>query len=919
MMKVFVLLLVGVSVTSAFAPGPAPAETLSNGIEMPRVWPPQLSVLPDALPTPPYLVSPPAVIPIDVGRQLFIDDFLIQETTLARRFHRPVYHPANPVLAPDRAWEQGDGAPMAMPYSGGVWFDPADRKFKAWYMAGYTRHLCYAESRDGVVWDKPALDVVKGTNIVLPNGATESNTLWPDPLEKDPKRRYKFFNQRGGAIGNLVYRASPDGIHGWTGELWQSGRCGDRTTVFYNPFRARWVINVRESYPPGQRGRARRYWEVDDINDPAAVAWPAQNKVPLWVTADRGLDAPNTEVGFAPQLYHLDCIAYESVMLGLFTILRGYFHADGSEGRLVYPGRPKHNDVCVGFSRDGFHWQRPDHRPFLPLSNHKGDWNWGNIQSVGGGVHVVGDYLYIYCSGRAGEAHGKGNKLRFDADGSMGLAVLRRDGFASMEAGAAEGRLTTRSLRFGGKHLFVNADASAGELRVEVVDAAGRVVAPFTKENCIPLRSNATLQRVAWKGAADLAKIAGTEVRFRFWLTKGSLFAFWVSPEASGASHGHVGAGGPGFTSLRDTVGATADAGNRPPLAKSTVDDGGVRNTALPRKDSVPPRDRLVLWLKADALTGVKDGAPLAVWPDAAKNGLDPFQSDPAKRPVWKQAAVNGLPAVRFDGVDDHLRTSYYRDLLSTSHKVSVFAVFKPSGSVGPRGLVSSNLTALCTTPDRAGSLAYTTAYQTAEGKNVWTNVNSSQPGAVRPDRWAIGAVIRSGKETGQTHLLVNGVRNDDGTAIPYHAMNAERGFVGCLRGETGCWKGDIAEVLIYSEALAEENQRACAALPEPKVWPGQQVKRMSPFSLRPVVAADRLPLSSRGAEPADRAGIKTQKERRAARRQPTGAAGATVFTGGLTPRRSPFFLRSVWFSEVSRLSNPPSVELCRSETRAGR
>ena len=30
-----------------------------------------------------------------------------------------------------------------------------------------------------------------------------------------------------------------------------------------------------------------------------------------------------------------------------------------------------------------------------------------------------------------------------------------------------------------------------------------------------------------------------------------------------------------------------------------------------------------------------------------------------------------------------------------------------------------------------------------------------------------------------------------------------------CLRGETGCWKGDIAEVLIYSEALSEAKLRA--------------------------------------------------------------------------------------------------------------
>jgi hypothetical protein len=36
---------------------------------------------------PPYLTSPPEVIPIDVGRQLFVDDFLIAETTLKRTFH----------------------------------------------------------------------------------------------------------------------------------------------------------------------------------------------------------------------------------------------------------------------------------------------------------------------------------------------------------------------------------------------------------------------------------------------------------------------------------------------------------------------------------------------------------------------------------------------------------------------------------------------------------------------------------------------------------------------------------------------------------------------------------------------------------------------------------------------------------------
>src|SRR5207253_1244598 len=72
-------------------------ETLYNGIPLSAPWPPKHkhSLEPHS---PPYLASPPDVIPIDVGRQLFVDDFLIAETTLTRTFHRTTYHPATPIL-----------------------------------------------------------------------------------------------------------------------------------------------------------------------------------------------------------------------------------------------------------------------------------------------------------------------------------------------------------------------------------------------------------------------------------------------------------------------------------------------------------------------------------------------------------------------------------------------------------------------------------------------------------------------------------------------------------------------------------------------------------------------------------------------------------------------------------------------------
>ena len=70
------------------ATGPKP-EKLYNGIELPDVWPPRFRDPASDAPLPvPYLAHPPKVIPIDIGRQLFVDDFLIEKTTLKRVFHQ---------------------------------------------------------------------------------------------------------------------------------------------------------------------------------------------------------------------------------------------------------------------------------------------------------------------------------------------------------------------------------------------------------------------------------------------------------------------------------------------------------------------------------------------------------------------------------------------------------------------------------------------------------------------------------------------------------------------------------------------------------------------------------------------------------------------------------------------------------------
>jgi hypothetical protein len=479
----------------------------------------------------PYLENPPSVISIDVGRQLFVDDFLIEHRTLQRTFHSARYHPACPVLRPEKPWEQTAPNPCAMVFSDGVWYDPRERLFKMWYMGGITRSTCFATSQDGIQWHKPALDVRPGTNVVQPHGR-DSSTVWFDWNEKDPARRHKLFRSHGDRSGwGLSLHVSADGIH-WSGPVARSGPCGDRTTLFYNPFRKVWVYSIRSD----RRGRTRDYLEGPEAL--AAARWQPSSPVP-WIGADR-LDHRRADLKVDPQLYNLDAVAYESLMLGLFSIWRG----QSSD-------RPKPNEVCVGYSRDGFHWHRPLRQAFIAVSEHHGDWNWGNVQSAGGCCLVVGDQLYFYVSGRAGI---KGTPSSGVC--STGLAVLRRDGFASLDTAAVAGMVTTRLVTFRGTHLFVNADCT-GELRVEVLDDKGNIVKPFMLANCIPMLGDKTLHAVRWNGARDLAAVARQPVRFRFSLAKGRLYAFWVSPDSSGASHGYVAAGGPGFTGPTDTIGKT--------------------------------------------------------------------------------------------------------------------------------------------------------------------------------------------------------------------------------------------------------------------------------------------------------------------------------------------------------------------------
>ncbi len=539
-------------------------EVLYNGISLPSNPRQRTNVMDygfEPLPVP-YLDNPPAVIPIGIGRQLFVDDFLIEETTLSRIYHKAQKYEGNPIFKAETDLEKQRGIPGAVPKSGGIWWDSKDNLFKMWYEASWLGNMAYATSKDGINWDRPVLDFIPGTNALVPDIRPDSTTVWLDHQAKNPNERFKMFIRPYSVEKNALVMVSADGIN-WS-EPVVTGGMGDRSTIFYNPFRDKWIYGLRSGWAGSPEpvynadgsqkydGRARNYSEHDNLSD--GVSFPDQTR---WLRADK-LDKPDPEIGDRAQLYNFDAVAYESLMIGFHQI-----HL-GPDNRICeQSGTPKITELKLSYSRDGYHWHRPDRDAFIAATRKEGDWDRGYLQSVGGVFLVAGDELWFYYIGYSGDTRAEDEvKYRFRDriyyNGKTGLAKLRRDGFASMGAGEKGGTLTTRLISFAeGVHLFVNIDNPGGQFYAEVLDAEGNVVKGLSKSDCLPLSVGSTLAQVGWKDGQDLSRVQNRPIRFKFYLMNGKLYSFWIS-DKSGASRGYLAAGGPGYGSNIDKEGKQA-------------------------------------------------------------------------------------------------------------------------------------------------------------------------------------------------------------------------------------------------------------------------------------------------------------------------------------------------------------------------
>ena len=468
------------------------------------------------------------------GWELFLDDEAISWTkNITRRMVPPEKHPASPIVRADSPWES-----LYCTLHGTVRFDPQLDRFRMWYTAigpeyRKQRYLAYAESEDGVAWNKARLDLIpfgehQQTNLLL---GGNMNVVGPSVFmlpDADPEERYMVFfdsytrhrpeSPESKLTGRAVYAASsPDGIHFTPkfGRLVALGKSDTCQSAVWNPERQVIQLYLRgvNEYAVAGGGRQRvRY--VRYVESPDGHGWTEPIEL---LRADEQDGAPDS------QIHQISVTRYGAGFLALLTL----FHIERLEYGVEHRGERFEvvergvTDTQLAYSRDGLHWRRvADRQTFLPLG-HAGDWDAGWIVTASN-LMVHEDEVWIYYAGAPD---------RFSIGGTaIGLAKSRLDRLVALRPRqlSSDGIVELKPFRYDGD-VVVNADAGlGGEIRCEILDFEGRVLEGFDRDSAEPLSSDELRLPLRWadRTVADAMQAnGGRAIRLRFYLRNAELFA----------------------------------------------------------------------------------------------------------------------------------------------------------------------------------------------------------------------------------------------------------------------------------------------------------------------------------------------------------------------------------------------------------
>lgn len=467
-------------------------------------------------------------------------------------------------LAPERPWEEYRVAPLAVIEEAGVcrlWYSAiachpgvahslacprCDRDNPGskvvclacgWplldldYLQQEMFGIGYAESGDGVHWERPDLGLVefrgsRCNNLILgPCGVPALN-----PKGGADERYMSLVEHQR----QLYVAVSPDGLR------WQRRSqpclpfCADTNNqIIFDPETDRYVALLRGF--PGRRTTVR--CEVDHLDQ---IPWPftdhghqpdstgcryITDELPTALDLDRE-DPPLPGL----DINHLSACHYgPGTWLGFPALFRKYPPAGldraGREGhRFFAQGNDGTWETQLAVSRDGRCWSRPDRTAYLGPGIFGGPD--GGINSLYGvGLVHRGDQVYQYGFGQSvthgifepGEDRGVGAIYRF---------TQPRDRFIAAAAGPRGGRLLSHPLAWLGGDLELNLDCGGlGEASVEIRDAGNAPLPGFTHADCDRVDLNPLAQTVTWRGTTTRDLRAGQSLRLDLRLTSARLYA----------------------------------------------------------------------------------------------------------------------------------------------------------------------------------------------------------------------------------------------------------------------------------------------------------------------------------------------------------------------------------------------------------
>jgi hypothetical protein len=483
------------------------------------------------------------LIELGSNRQLLFDNLLIDRSEGIQLRMIPPAQEFEPVLSPDKPWEaNGIGAYNTVLYENG--------KFRMWYSATTAREanymgtelvLCYAESLDGVHWEKPELGLVEyngstANNIITPTrrGASQQGASVMRDDRAPADERYKLWTKyhppeqkvetEADETVGLHAMTSPDGLR-WTllggphYPLKRGNAADSQSVVFWDEDLGKYVGLVRiKRYGTayGDSTSRKRHVSVGLTLSDNFLDWSYTREV---FRVEERIPVPAQELGLPPF-----ADLYTPVGMKVPGVANAYVLLPTPYYRWGKDDFPANIDVGLATSRNLVDWWQPsDPEPFLRLGP-DGTATSGMIFS-NPWLIPIDDELWFYYSGWGVDHRGS---TPFDPSKTGVFRVrMRRDGFVAAVAGNQGGEFTTPIVTFDGDQLVLNLDGSAGGwLQVEIQSPGGAPLDGFRLDQCKTVRGNAVSKAVSWQGDPDLSSLAGVPVRLRFVMRSMRLFAF---------------------------------------------------------------------------------------------------------------------------------------------------------------------------------------------------------------------------------------------------------------------------------------------------------------------------------------------------------------------------------------------------------